>query len=113
MIVIALFTGSLMAQSADSESQNKNSIQTVKMEELLKNPKSYEGKEVAVNGMFNSICCASDFVLKDGFNSMEVYVTDKCPMPDKSKVRSKVEVHGTVKVKGDEVTLIAKEVRFK
>jgi len=82
------------------------------MEELLKDPKSYEGKDVVVGGVFNSICCADDFVLKDGLNAIEVYVTDQCPMPDKSKLRSRMQVHGTVKVKGDEVTLVAKEVKF-
>jgi PBP1b-binding outer membrane lipoprotein LpoB len=92
--------------------QEKSSVQTVKMEELLKDPKAYEGKDVVVGGVFNNICCADDFVLKDGLNAIEVYVTDQCPMPDKSKLRSKMQVHGTVKVKGDDVTLVAKEVKF-
>jgi|GEM_PF-4797113 len=99
-------------EQAVPSSQEKLSIQTVKMEDLLKDPKSYQGKDIAVSGVFNSICCADDFVLKDGFNTIEVYVTDQCPMPDKSRLRSKMHVQGTVKVKGDEVTLVAKEVKF-
>ena len=124
MLLITLLAGCSKEQSDNSATQReseqgtnavvqeKPTVQTVKMERLLKDPKPYEGKEVVVGGVFNSICCAEDFVLKDGFEAMEVYVTDKCPMPDKSKLRSKVQVQGMVKVKGDEVTLVAKEVKF-
>lgn len=124
MVVIALIAGcskeegnkpatqKQIEQSTNTIDQEKPSIQTVKMEELLKDPKFYEGKEVVINGVFNSICCADDFVLKDGFNAIEVYVTEQCPMPSKSKLRSKMQVRGTVKVKGDEVTMVAKEVKF-
>ena len=84
--------------------------QTVALGELLKNPGKYKGKEVVVEAVFNNICCATDFALKDGFDTIEVY-TDR--MPSKSKIGSKMEVKGTVQVRGGAVTIIEKEMKFK
>ena len=84
----------------------------VKIAELLRDPKAYAGKEVSVNGTFSGICCESDWFLKDGVDTIEVYSTKMCPMPSKSKVRSKVTVIGTVMVRGDQPAITSKEVRF-
>ena len=87
-------------------------VPEVKLAALLADPKPYAGKEVRVTGMFNGACCATDFVLKDGLESMEVYITDQCPMPDESRKHKPMQVVGTVQLRGDEVSLIANEVMF-
>ncbi len=68
------------------------SAKPVKIAELLRDPKAYAGKDVAVKGTFSGICCETDWFLKDGMDTIEVYSTKICPMPSKSKVRSKVTV---------------------
>lgn len=80
--------------------------------QLLNQPKAYAGKDVAVKGVFSGICCESDFFLKDGVDTIEVYATPMCPMPSKSKVLSKLTVIGTVMVRNDQPALTAKELRF-
>lgn len=83
-----------------------------KIADLLREPKAYAGKEVSVRGTFSGICCESDWFLKDGVDSIEVYSTKMCPMPSKSKIRSKVTVIGTVIVRGDHPAITAKDLRF-
>lgn len=80
--------------------------------QLLLTPKAYAGKDVTVKGVFSGICCASDFFLKDGVDTIEVYATRMCPIPSKSKIRSKLTVIGTVAVRNDHPALTAKELRF-
>lgn len=84
----------------------------VKLAALLADPKPYAGKEVKVTGTFSGACCPTDFLLKDGLESMEVYITDQCPMPDESKKHKPMQVVGTVQLRGDEVSLVANEVMF-
>ncbi len=94
------------------QTQNKAespAVKTVTLEKLLKEPKTYAGQTVEVKGIFHSICCPSDFILKDGFDSIEVVVSE---MPPKSKIGSKIKVVGTVSVKGNGALIIAKEVKF-
>lgn len=80
--------------------------------ELLREPRVYAGKDVAVRGVFSGICCASDWFLKDGMDTIEVYGTRMCPMPPRSRLRSKLTVIGTVMVRGGQPALTAKELRF-
>lgn len=80
--------------------------------DLLREPKSYAGEDVAVKGIFAGACCASDWFLKDGVDTIEIYSTKMCPMPPRSKVRSKVTVIGTVMVRNDHPAITAKELRF-
>lgn len=119
MLVVAGCTqGQSNAASSEKnqtqQTQNKAespalAVKTVTIAELLREPKAYAGQVVAVRGIFHSICCPSDFVLKDGFDSIEVIVSE---MPPKSKIGSKVKVVGTVVVRGDTASILAKEVMF-
>lgn len=97
---------------AVSETTVPLSAKPVKIAELLRDPKAYAGKDVAVNGTFSGICCETDWFLKDGVDTIEVYSTKICPMPSKSKVRSKVTVVGTVMVRSDHPAITSKELRF-
>lgn len=83
-----------------------------KIADLLREPKAYAGKEVTVKGTFSGKCCESDWFLKDGVDTIEVYSTKMCPMPSKSRIRSKVTVIGTVLVRGDHPAITAKELAF-
>lgn len=109
ILAMLLFAGSSKGQESR---QSVVDVEFVTLEEVLKKSKTYDGKEVITKGVFNSVCCASDFVLKDGFDAIEVYVTEQCPMPSKSKLGSKMKVQGTVKVKGNELSIVAKEIKF-
>ncbi len=80
--------------------------------QLLTRPKAYAGKEVSVKGIFGGICCPSDFKLKDGVDTIEVYSTPTCPMPPESKLRSRVTVRGTVLVRGGQPAITARELKF-
>lgn len=94
------------------QTQNKAetpAVKTITLEKLLKEPKTYAGQTVEVKGIFYNICCPSDFILKDGFDSIEVVVSE---MPPKSKIGSRIKVTGTVFVKGNGVSILAKEVKF-
>lgn len=84
----------------------------VTIAELLRDPKGFAGKEVAVKGVYSGICCEDDWFLKDGMDSIEVYATKMCPLPSKKKVQSKVTVIGTVMVRNNEPALTSKELRF-
>lgn len=120
ILTIVLFVGCGKKESKDLFQSKKQTQQTqetkeafvpdvkrVKIAELLKEPKSYAGQDVVVSGIFNGICCPSDFVLKDGIDAIEIYVTE---MPSKSRVGSKMEIYGTVRVKCGFVSVIDKEV---
>ena len=67
---------------------------------------------MTVKGVFSGICCESDFFLKDGMDTIEVHATRMCPMPSKSRIRSKLTVVGTVMVRNGQPALAAKELRF-
>ncbi len=99
-------------ETAASGAKAPASAKPVKIAELLRDPKAYAGKDVTVNGTFSGVCCETDWFLKDGMDTIEVYSTKICPMPSKSKVRSKVTVVGTVMVRGDHPALTSKELRF-
>lgn len=99
-------------KAAASDTKAPTSAKPVKIAELLRDPKAYAGKDVAVNGTFSGICCETDWFLKDGVDTIEVYSTKMCPMPSKSKVRSKVTVVGTVMVRDDHPAITSKELRF-
>lgn len=87
-------------------------VPEVKMAALLADPKPYAGKDIVMSGTFNGACCATDFILKDGFETVEVYTSGACPMPDESRKYAKMDVLGTVQLRGNEVSVVAKEVRF-
>lgn len=84
----------------------------IKVGELLKNPKTYADKDVTVNGVIANICCGTDFVFKDGFDNIQVFITEQAPMPPMSKQNQNAIIMGTVKIKGGYVTLVAKEIKF-
>lgn len=50
-----------------------NNIKVVKLEKILENPKEYKDKEVVLEGNYGNYCCASDFVYKEGLETIEVY----------------------------------------
>lgn len=84
-------------------------VKTVTLEKLLREPKTYAGQTVEVRGIFSSICCSGDFILKAGLDTIEVVVSE---MPPKSKIGSKIRVVGIAFVKGNDVSIRAKEVKF-
>lgn len=85
---------------------------TISLREIVGNPKLYSGKDVMVNGVLFNICCGTDFTFKDGIDSIQVVVTEQCPMPPTSKTGSRIKVLGTVKVSYNNVTIVAKEIIF-
>ena len=89
-----------------------SSTKVTRVGELLDNPSAYLGKDVVVEGLIGNICCATDFVFKDGFDNIQVIVTEKAPMPPISKTGQKVRVTGTVQQKGVYVMIVAKEIAF-
>lgn len=98
--------------SAASQEKAFSEAKAATIAELLSEPKAYAGKDVSVKGVFSGICCESDWFLKDGMDTIEVYSTKMCPMPSKSKIQAKVLVIGTVMVRNDHPAITAKEVRF-
>lgn len=100
------------APSAAPEAKAPAPAKTVTVAELLRDPKAYAGKEVAVKGTFSGICCESDWFLKDGMDTIEVYGTKMCPIPSKKKIQSKLTVIGTVMVRNDQPALTSRELRF-
>lgn len=98
-----------VSQTQNATKTPAPTVNIVTLEQLLRAPKSYAGQEVMVKGIFHSICCSSDFMLREGFDSIEIMVSE---MPPKSKLGSRVRVVGTVFVKGNSVSIIAKEVTF-
>ncbi len=122
ILITLLFAGYSKGQAHAAPSEKKQpqqtqnaaetpapAVKTVTLEKLLIEPKIYAGQEVAVKGIFHSICCPSDFILKEGFDSIEVVVSE---MPPKSKIGSRIRVKGTVVVRGKSVSILAKEVTF-
>lgn len=109
---ITLITMLLVAGFTQGQSHAAPAVKTVTIAELLKAPKTYDGQEVVVRGVFTSFCPDGDFVLKDGFDSLEFYITEQGPTPPKSKLGSKIRIRGTVQVRRNEVSIIAKEVKF-
>lgn len=101
-----------MAAAPSAEAQAVAAPKAATIAALLREPKAYAGKEVSVKGTFSGICCESDWFLKDGMDTIEVYSTKMCPMPSKSKIQSKVTVVGTVMVRNDHPAITAKELRF-
>lgn len=100
------------APSAAPKANAPSPAKAVTVAELLRDPKAYAGKEVAVKGTFSGICCESDWFLKDGVDTIEVYGTKMCPIPSKKKIQSKLTVVGTVMVRNDQPALTSKELRF-
>ncbi len=70
----------------------------VRLQEVLSNPQAYDGQTLVIEGNFSGVCCASDFIYKDGLASTEVLVSKECPMPE-AKAGSRMKVLGTVLVK--------------
>ncbi len=105
--------GSTEKQAAPNAGQaSAPEVKTVTVAELLKAPKVYDGKDVVVRGTFAGFCEDGDYVLKDGFDSLEFYIAKQVPTPPKSKLGSKVEIRGMVKTRRNEVNIIANEVKF-
>lgn len=71
----------------------------VQMAELLKNPKTYEGKIIVMEGQMSDICAdGEDFFFKDRFDLIEV-IPPKEGMPAKSNLGSPLRVYGRVLIK--------------
>lgn len=101
------------ASAEEIKIEDNGKTTTIKLAELVKSPSDFAGKEVLVTGIFSGICCATDFYLKDGLETIEVSAgTKQCPMPSKSKIRSKIEVRGVVKVHGDAVMIEGKSIKY-
>lgn len=97
------------AQTQNTKDTHGPAVKSVTLAQLLREQKSYAGKEVEVKGIFSRICCPEDFILKDGFDTIEVVVSE---MPSKSKIGSKIKVVGKIFLRGNGVSILAKEVKF-
>lgn len=84
----------------------------ISLREIRGNPKLYSGKDVVISGVLFNICCGTDFVFKDGLDTIQVVVTEQAPMPPTSRIGSKIRVLGTVKVSYDNVVVVGKEIKF-
>lgn len=106
--------GAMPVAAAEEIKVKENGIATpITLAELTKSPSAFAGKEVVVTGIFSGICCATDFYLKDGLETIEVSAgTRQCPMPSKSKIRSKLRVRGVVKIHGDAVMIEGREIKY-
>jgi uncharacterized protein YdeI (BOF family) len=82
------------------------------MSDVLKEPEPYDGKPVVMDGMFMNRCCEFDFVFASGTDSLEVIVSDACPMPPKGREKTNARVYGVVQVRDGGVTIEAKGIEF-
>lgn len=88
-------------------------LQAVKLEEILKNPDAYKGKDVLVEGHFNGVCSdGEDFYFKEGFETVEVVPKD-FPVP-RLKKGNPIRVYGIVKKKesGKEKEEVEHEIKI-
>lgn len=82
------------------------------MADVLKEPEPYDGKPVVVDGMFMNRCCEFDFVFTSGTDSLEVIVSEACPMPPKGLEKTNARVYGVVRARDGDVTIEAKGIEF-
>ncbi len=82
------------------------------MADVLKEPGPYHKKLVVMDGMFLDRCCEFDFVFTSGTDSLEVIVSDACPMPPKGLEKTNARVYGVVQVRDGDVTIEAKGIEF-
>lgn len=47
-------------------------VELTKLSEILKAPKKYKGKEVVIQGNYVARCCPTDFIYKEGLDSIEI-----------------------------------------
>lgn len=71
-------------------------VAAVKLEQIIKRPADYSGKEVAVEGNFFPSCCEDDFVLKDGIGQIQVLKAGAL-RKFKAKTAQPVRVSGIVR----------------
>jgi len=71
------------------------SVKVVKLKEILRNPQVYKNKEVVLEGNYGIYCCPSDFLYKEGLESVEIYPKGfPTPKLDKGKP---IRVYGIVR----------------
>lgn len=71
IFALGLFVNSV----AHAEQMGKalpKSTEPTKLSEILKSPKKFKGKEVVLQGNYAARCCATDFIYKEGLDSIEI-----------------------------------------
>lgn len=69
----------------------------VKLSDILKAPEKFKDKEVILQGTYVNYCCATDFVYREGLESVEIYPQGfLTPKLDKGK---QMKVWGIVRVR--------------
>lgn len=94
LVITLVFVGCGKGKVRYGESA-PNNVKVVKLEEILQNPKEYKDKEVVLEGNYGNYCCASDFVYKEGLETIEVYAKGfPTPKLDRGKP---IRVYGIVR----------------
>ena len=70
---------------------------TAKLSEIFKSPEKFKDKEVVLTGSYINYCCATDFVYREGLQSIEIY-PQGFPTPKLNKGKQ-IMAWGTVRVR--------------
>ncbi len=83
-----------------------------KISEILDDPGGYEGRGVVIEGVLAYFCCADGFTMKDGVSGMKVIISETAPMPEQSKLNSRLMVEGNVVLQGGIPAVSAQAIEF-
>lgn len=96
-LAVLLSSISVMGKTKKLGQKIPKGVAVVKLSEILKSPEKFKDKEVALQGNYINYCCASDFVYREGLESVEIYPQGfPTPKLDKGK---QMKVWGIVRVR--------------
>lgn len=67
-----------------------------KLSDIVKEPQKFKNKEVVLQGNFVNICCATDFVYREGLESIEIY-PQNFPIPKLDRGKP-IKIWGIVRI---------------
>lgn len=101
--LVMLLIGSSAAQQANKHigALPGASTPNLKLEELLKTPEAYQGKDVVFKGIYGGACGDGDYFFKDKFDMIE-FTLDQGSDIEKFKIGTPLRLYGKVKVRTSE-----------
>ncbi|MDE2026987.1 MAG: hypothetical protein KGJ11_00420 [Candidatus Omnitrophica bacterium] len=101
--LVMLLIGSSAAQQANKHigALPEASTPNVKLDELLKTPEVYRGKDVVLKGIYGGACGDGDYFFKDKFDMVE-FTLDQGGDIEKFKTGTPIQLYGKVKVRTSE-----------
>jgi len=117
ILVLLLTVSPAMAKTKKFGKGVPEKAPITKLSEIVKDPQKFKDQEVVLQGNFINICCATDFVYREGLESIEIFPQD-FPIPKLDKGKP-IKIWGVVRimekesdentVKGDSVQAEASE----